>query len=255
MLDEIKKLERKIYLKFLAGILIGIIPFIIFRNTKGTVAAIFIIAGILLILISLLGFSTTFDTFYKLKGKLREEQTGEQFRETYIEWPPWLKKWGGYLYLIVIIFGIGLFASMHENDFGGNMFVWHSIIAGIIIGLLLFNFLKLINTNWTTNRNKSSEIAFYIVLSSVFIVVCAGPILNKSFASTPVSCRQYPMKKITKKYMTGNRYIHVIVGNRSERFRPAQRFYNNITKDDSVIILCTRKGALGYEYVEDFMKP
>ena len=218
-------------------------------------AAIFIIGGVLLIIISLLGLSATFDAFYKLKGKLREEETGEEFKETYIEWPPWLKKWGGYLYLVIVIFGIGLFASMHENDFGGNRFVWHSLVGGVIIGLLLFYILKLVYTNWTTNRNKSSEIAFYVVLSTVFIVVCAGPVLNKSFATAQVNCRQYPMKKITKKHMTGKRYIHVTIGGRSERFKPGARFYNKITNDDSVIILCVRKGALGYEYVEKFMKP
>ena len=255
MPDEIKKLERKTYLKFLAGILIGIIPFIVFWNTKGTMAAIFIIAGLLLIIISLLGFSASFEAFYKLKGKLREEETGEEFKETYIDWPPWLKKWGGYLYLIIVISGIGLFASMHENDFGGNRFVWHSLVAGAIIGLLLFYILKLIYANWTSHRDKSSEIAFYIILSTVFIAVCAGPILNKSFATAPLNCRQYAMKKITKKYLTGKRYIHVTIGNRSERFKPGGRLYNTITGDDSVIILCVRKGALGYDYVEKFMKP
>ena len=255
MLDEIKKFERKAYLKFLAGILIGSIPLIIFWNTKGTVAVIFIIAGLLLIIISLLDFTATFDMFYKLKGKIREEETGDEFKETYIDWPPWLKKWGGLLFTLVIIFGIGLFANMHENNFGGNRLVWHSLIAGVLIGLLLFYILKLINTNWATNRNKSSEIAFYIVLSTVFIVVCAGPVINKNFASNTVSCRQYPMERITKKYMTDKGYINVTIGNRSERFKPGWQFYDKITKDDSAIILCIRKGALGYEYVEKFMKP
>jgi len=255
VLDEIKKLERKTYLKFLAGIVIGSIPLFIFWNTKGTVAAIFIIAGLLLIIISLLGFSATFDMFYKLKGKLREEDTGEEFRETYIDWPPWLKKWGGLLFTFVFVFGIGLFASRHENNFGGNRFIWHSFIAGVIIGLLLFYILNLINTDWTNSRNKSYEIAFYIVLSTVFVVVCAGPVINKSFATSTVSCRQYPMERIITKHKTDKGFIHVTIGDRSERFKPGWQFYNKITKDDSVIILCIKKGALGYEYVEKFMKP
>ena len=255
VLDDIKKLEQRTYLKFLAGILIGILPITIFWNTRGTIAAILTIAGVLLILICLLAFSATFDVFYKLKGKLREKETGEEFRETYIDWPPWLKKWGGYLYFIIISIGFGFFASMHENDFGGNRFVWHSVTAGVIIGLLIFYILKLINTNWTTNRNKSYEIAFYIVLSTVFIFVCAGPSINKNFAVGPANCQTYPMKKITQKHKMDKGYINVAVRNRSERFKPGWPFYYKITKDDSVIILCVRKGALGYDYVEKFIMP
>ena len=255
MLDDLKKLERRTYLKFLAGILIGIFPIIIFWNIRGTFAAILTIAGALLILISLLAFSTTFDIFYKLKGKLREQETGEEFKETYIDWPPWWKKWGGYIYIIIISVGFGFFASMHENDFGGNKFVWHSVIAGVIIGLLIFFILKLINTNWTTNRNKSSEIAFYIVLSTAFIFLCAGPSINKNFAVGLANCQQYPMKKITKKNKTDKGYINVTVGDRLERFKPGWPFYHKITKDDSVVILCIKKGALGYDYVEEFVKP
>ena len=111
MLDDLKKLERRTYLKFLAGILIGIFPIIIFWNIRGTFAAILTIAGALLILISLLAFSTTFDIFYKLKGKLREQETGEEFKETYIDWPPWWKKWGGYIYIIIISVGFWLFCE------------------------------------------------------------------------------------------------------------------------------------------------
>ena len=144
---------------------------------------------------------------------------------------------------------------MHENDFGGNKFVWHSVIAGVIIGLLIFFILKLINTNWTTNRNKSSEIAFYIVLSTAFIFLCAGPSINKNFAVGLANCQQYPMKKITKKNKTDKGYINVTVGDRLERFKPGWPFYHKITKDDSVVILCIKKGALGYDYVEEFIKP
>ncbi|HEX7847292.1 MAG TPA: hypothetical protein VF476_15940 [Chitinophagaceae bacterium] len=255
MLDEIKKLERRTYLKYVAGILIGIIPFLIFWKTKGSLATVFIIAGGFLIIISFIALSASFDFYYKLKGRLREQETGEEFRETYIDWPPWVKNWGGLLYLIIIMFGVGLGGGMHENDFGGTRFVWHSLIAGVLIGLLLFYTLRLIYTNWTSNRKKAAEIAFYFVITSVFVTVCAGPLVNKVFAVAEIKCDNYSLKRITRKYKDDKSYIHVKTGRGDERFKPHRSFYNQLNETDSVITLCVRKGALGYEYVEEFRKP
>ena len=193
--------------------------------------------------------------FYKLRGKLREQETGEEFKETYINWHPWLRKWGWIPYSIVITLGIGLFATMHENDFGGTRFVWHSVIAGIIIGFIIYYILRLINTHWNDNKNKSYEIAFYVILAATFIAVCSGPALNKAFANGVATCKAYPMERILKKHRTDKGFIHVVIGDRLERFKPGWDIYHQLMPTDSVIILCVKKGALGYEYVETFRLP
>ena len=252
MLDEIRKLERKAYLKFLIGIIVGILPLIFFWRTKGTFASILIPGGILLIIICLFGLTATFDMFYRIKGRIREQETGEEFKETYIEWPAWVKKWGGVLYLIIITFGIGLFAEQHENDFGGTKFVWHSVIAGIVIGLIIFRILSYYYTSWSANRNKKIEVGFYVILATTFLVVCFGPAINKGFAHGVATCTEYPMKAITKKKNVGKPYVYVIMKDRTERFKVSRDLYGKLDAADSAIILCIKKGALGYDYVEEF---
>lgn len=252
LIEDIKKEERKKYKKYflftIAGIILGAIGF---KFTGWFANLLVIIAGIILI-ICLNLFSSAFDSYYKIKGKLREEETGELFKESYIEWPAWVNKYGWIISYPILGLGIGLFASMHENDLGGLRFLWHSILVGLVGGFGISSLLKLRYTSWSSNRNKSQEITFYIVILSLFISVCLGPIVNKYFAKDESHCDNYKLLNHNKNYKTGEKYIHVLVKGRDERFKPSFKFFNQLTDKDSVVILCKRKGFLGYEYVEEF---
>ena len=254
-IKEITRLERRLYLRCAAGLLAGGILVALAWTSKSIAATITVIAGLLITLISLLAFLYFVDMFYKIKGRLRAEQTGEDFRETYIEWPQWLKKWGWTIHLLVITPGILLFASMHENDFGGLQFVGHSIFFGLGAGILLYLLLRLKFTGWSSHRNKSIEIGFYITLSVLFLTVCLGPLINKSFASTPVKCNTYYLEESSREYTKRMKYIHVRIGNRSERFEPPHSFLRSLTGQTDSVILCVRKGWLGYDYVGEFRLP
>lgn len=254
-LDEINKLEKRMYAWCAAGLLIGIVLLAIVWKAKGVLSTITGIAGILLILISVLALSYFVNNFYKIKGRLRQEETGEEFRESYIKWPGWLKKWGWMLHFIVIAPGIGLFASMHENDFGGLRFVWHSVVAGILAGILLYLALRLKYTHWASNKNKSAEIGFYIILAVLFVMICAGPVVNSHFARNPAKCHRFRLEPIHPESFRKEKYIHVWTGNRKERFKPPSSFFTKLTHQTDTVILCVRKGYLGYEYVEKFRLP
>ena len=254
-LDEIKKAERKTYKNYLFFIFIGIVLVAIGFKLKGWYADVLVILGGIIVIIFLHIIANTFNIYYKIKEKLCEEETGEPFKETYIEWPGWVQKFGGILYMLIIGVGFSLFGAMHENDFGGLRFVWHSLLFGLLAGFAINSILKLRFTNWSSSRNKSLEIAFYIIVSSIFISVCFGPVVNKNFAKGDLQCNNYELLSHDKNYKKGSEYIHVLVNGKNERFNPYKAFFNQLSDDDSTVILCIRRGFLGYEYVEEFRLP
>jgi hypothetical protein len=254
LIDDVKKEERKIYKKYFLFIVTGIIIGAIGFKLTGWFANLLVIFAGLIVIVNLSLFSTTFDNYYKMKGRLREEQTGEPFKETYIEWPAWLNKYGWILSSIILTLGIGLFAAMHENYFGLR-FLGHSVLFGLVAGFAANSLLKLRYTNWSSSPNKSNEITFYIVLLSVFISVCLGPSVNKYFTTNELHCDNYRLLSYDKNYKTGSKYIHVLVKGENERFNPSYSFFEKLSNKDSVVTLCWRKGLLGYEYVEEFRLP
>jgi hypothetical protein len=256
MLDEIKKEERKAYKKYVFFIVIGIVLAAIGFKLNGWYADALVILGGIIVILFLQIIANTFDIYYKIKGKLKEEETGEPFKETYIEWPVWVQKFGGIIYMLVIGVGFSLFGAMHENDFGGLRFVWHSLLFGLLAGFAINTILKLRFTSWSSNRNKSYEIAFYLIVSSIFISVCFSPIVNKYYSKGDLRCNSYQILSYDKNYKTGAKYIHVLTKNGTEeRFSPSRAFFDRLSDDHSTVILCTRKGFLGYEYVEEFRLP
>lgn len=255
MLDEIKKTERKTYKKYVFFIVIGIVFGAIGLKLKGWYADVLVILGGIIVIIFLQLLTHTYTVYHKIKGELREEETGELFRKTYIEWPAWVKKFGGIIYLLIIGVCFSFFGAMHENDFGGLRFLWHSMLFGLLAGFTIYSILKLRFANWSSCRNKSYEIAFYLIVSSLFISVCFGPVVNKYFAKDDLQCNNYRLISHDKNYKKGSQYIHVLVNGKDERFNPSADFFNQLSDTDSLVILCKRKGFLGYEYVEEFRLP
>lgn len=145
---------------------------------------------------------------------------------------------------------------MHENDFGGSRFVWHSVVIGIASGIGMYLLLRMKFTGWSSNKSKSAETGFYITLAALFLTICLGPVVNKSFANTPAECRAFRLEsKSSNSPLQSAKYIHVSIGNRKERFRPPSSFFRKLTNQTDTVILCIRKGYLGYDYVEEFRLP
>jgi hypothetical protein len=251
LLEEIKKQERKKYKRYAFGAITGIVLGAIGFIQKGWWANVLVIARGIIVILYLHLFAAVFDMYYKLKGKLRERDTGDFFNDSYIQWPPWIKNYGWIIYFIIITLGYWL-AKKHENDFDGNKFVWHSILAGLITGFMVHALLKRRYTGWGSNSYKNSEILFYIILTSVIVSVSLGPFLNECFAKSQISCETYLIVRKAKNSKTGTKYIYVKIEGRQERFNPPNSFYNKLTDADSTIILCVQRGFLGYAYVEEF---
>lgn len=254
-LDIIRKLEKRLYLKYGAFLLLGIILIGAGIRMKGIMADLFVITGMLVGIGSLMLISVTIDLLYRTKGKIREEETGEVFRETYIDWPAWTKRYGWILTYLFIFLFIGLLARKHENNFGGNTLIWHSLLAGALTGLFVYQVLKLRFTNWTSDRNKAIEIGFWIVVVTMILFVGLAPALNQWLAHAPVNCREYAIaEKPSPVKKSRSKYLSVFVNDRVERFQPPASLIRKLGNADSVLILCVQRGALGYEFVREFKR-
>ena len=175
--------------------------------------------------------------------------------ETAIEWPRWVKKYGWVIHLLLAFIGIEVGAKLHENDFGGLTFLWHSFIGGFIFGGLCFYILNLRFPSWAEDKAKKSEFAFYIILSSVFLFVCAGPVINKHTGNDITDCKEFKLKNPYGGFRKSDKYIRLINEEKTERFKPPFYFFKKLKAGDSAIILCVRKGGLGYKYVSSFKIP
>lgn len=243
--QKIKKLAYRMYLYCAIAFAAGAIILASVWNTKTKWINFLGIAGVILMALSLLAFSVFFDIFYKMQRKIEAEENNEPYRETYINWPPWFLKWGRNVLFVFIFISFGVFAPMHENDFGGNRFLWESLFAGAIFGLLIYNFFKFQKPTWSENRNMSIEIGFYIVIGAIFLAVVFGPLINNSFSKTAPVCKEYPI--VSK----SNKYLSINDNGREERFKPKRRILDKLP-DSGMVILCIKKGFLGYDFVNEF---
>jgi hypothetical protein len=254
-LDEIKREERKLYKKYAAFILAGALLIASGWKWKSVWGDVCVISGGIIIIISITVLSSLFDNFYKIKGKIREAETGEEFKETYIEWPGWAKRFGGIICAVLALSGISLLAVKHENSFGGNTFLWACMFSGVTAGFVADFLLKLKFRNWSSSLNKKREISFYIVLSALFLSVCLGPLINETLATGSYNCQKFQLIPFDKNNSTRKKFIHVIVNGKKERFDPPRSFFNQLSGNEREIILCVQKGFLGYEFVEAFKLP
>lgn len=244
-IDDIKRFEKKVYLFCLAGLAAGAILLALVWKTGGVIGGIVGTAGIILIILALVMIGFFFNFFYKVKAKMDADASMESCKESQITWPEWFTKWGRGVLVMILTAVLYIFGSMHENDFGGNRFVFHSIIGGVIAGLVVYNIVKLQKPNWNNNPNLSIEIGLYIVAGCVYLFVSLGVVANQRFAKAPASCKEFTLMQASAPYI-------VIDNNgKKERFKPSRAFAEQAVGKKTVL-LCIKKGYFGYEYVESF---
>lgn len=243
--DDIKKFEKKVYLLLLAALLVGIAMLAAVWKMGGVVGGIIGVAAIIIIVLAVTMAGFFFNFFYRIKAQLRAEEQLTTYKESEITWPAWFTKWGRGVLIFMLSSLLYVFGSRHENDFGGNRFVYHSIIAGIVAGLIVYNIIRLQKPKWSDNPALGMEIGFYIVAGCVFLCLVAGPVVNSRFATARPDCQTYQLTH------AGSSYIHIEHGGRRERFKPPAAFTKKVA-DSKTVVLCVRKGYLGYDYVTDF---
>lgn len=216
---------------------------------------ILVIGGAILLLVAFLKIMALLLAWYELIKKAREEETGILEPDSYITWPAWFNRGGGFLIHIFLFIGITFGAARHENDFGGLSFLIHSLVAGLLTGYGIFHILSLYFRSWNDHKNKRIEIAFYIILFTVFLFVSLGPLVNKYWSRSTSECKTYVIESSYRQRRSNQKYIRVKTDDRTERFEPSPAILRQLNPGDSLITLCIKKGALGYAFVDEFRIP
>jgi hypothetical protein len=224
-------------------------------NRSGWPGNVLVIGGVTIALIAFLAILNLLLIWHELKKKIEEEKTGIQQPDSYITWPGWFNRWAIFIIYILIFTGISFGAARHENDFGGLTFLIHSLLAGLLVGYGLFRLLSLYFLSWSDHKNKKIEIAFYIILTTVFLFVSLGPVINQYWAETTTECTTFVIEPPYRKRLPKEKYIKVRTGNQSERFEPPGSILRRLNTGDSLITLCIRQGILGYKFVNEFRIP
>lgn len=216
---------------------------------------ILVIGGAITLIWAFLNIMGLLLAWHELKKRAREEETGIIEPDSHIVWPAWFKRGAGLVIHILLVIGITFGASRHENDFGGNKFVFHSLLAGFIFGYLLFRILLLFFKSWNEHENKRIEVAFYIILLTIFLFVSLGPLINQFWAGKKTECATYEIEHSSRHRNATGKYIHIRFDKRIERFNPPYSLLNQLGPSDSLLILCVKTGALGYKFVDEFRIP
>lgn len=216
---------------------------------------ILVVGGAITLLFTLLKIMGLLSAWHELKKKAREEESGILEPDSYITWPSWFNRGAGLVIHILLFAGITFGAARHENDFGGNKFVFHSFLAGLIFGYILFRILLLFFDSWNEHKNKRIEIAFYIILLTIFLSLSLGPFVNQFWAGKKTECATYQMKVSKRSRNSGSKYVHIHIGNRTERFNPPYSLLHQLGPHDSLLTLCVKTGFFGYKYVDEFRLP
>jgi hypothetical protein len=222
---------------------------------SGWPADVLVIGGAILALYAFMTIMGLLLTWHEIRKKTEEEETGILQPDSYINWPPWFNRGAAFVIHILLFIGITFGASRHENDFGGLSFLIHSLVAGLLTGYGVFHLLSLYFTSWNDHKNKRVEIAFYIILVTVFLFVSLGPVLNEYWARSSSECKNYVIESSYRQRRLKEKYIRVRTEDRTERFEPSPAILRRLNPGDSMITLCIKKGALGYKFVDEFRIP
>lgn len=114
--------------------------------------------------------------------------------------------------------------------------LWKSGLVGIIIGLF---FTFIFKFHWI----------FFLSLGFFCSGISIG--LNSIFLSEKSVCKEYVIDEIS--YNDSYMLFLQKSATTSERFDISSGLYNEI-KDDEKVMLCTKKGLFGYDYVVEFKK-
>lgn len=167
----------------------------------------------------------------------------------------WWKDFGGAIYHIIIAIGIGAGAKLHENDFGGLRFLWVSFLTGALAGLVFSQLVRIVYPEWSLFKQQKLNFYLSAMLCCIFLAVCTGPFINQYKNEKQAVCSEFIIHPGDRHRHSREKYITLLPDGRKERFEPPARLFQQLKEGDSVIVLCIKKGRLGFEYVDEFRLP
>jgi hypothetical protein len=130
---------------------------------------------------------------------------------------------------------------------------WKSAFVGILAALLLTAIIKFTTPSVYYMSSRRYLVHVGLFLGFFVFTPSLASFINHHFSDNRIKCLTYPLvNKDVGGKRSGSFWIFLKLDeNSEERFNVSQRFYDKVSEGDQVN-LCTKKGKLGYDFVETF---
>ncbi len=139
-----------------------------------------------------------------------------------------------------------------DNTIGGTKFFWTYALVGILIAAVVTAILKLKSPSVYFESNRRLTVHFGLFLGFFLVVPATASFINHYFSDNKIDCKEY---KIVRKSIGGKRnessWLFLQINEHEERFDVSRNFWNSVN-EEGLVVLCTQKGQLGYDFVEEF---
>jgi len=155
------------------------------------------------------------------------------------------------------VFFVGLVFEIFEirrmdYTIGGSEFFWVYALAGVLIAALVTAVLKLKSPSVYFGSSRRITVHFGLFFGFFLIVPAIASFSNRYFSDGRIDCKEY---KIVRKTTGGKRnessWLFLQINGHEERFDVSKSLWNSVT-ESGLVVLCTRTGQLGYDFVEEF---
>lgn len=162
-----------------------------------------------------------------------------------------------YYFAMTLFFGGLVFEifeiSVIDNTINGATFFWKSAFIGVAIASLITIILKLTNSSVYDESSRRYSVHFGLFIGFFLFIPAIASYINHTYAENNINCKTY---EIVRKSTGGKRnkssWLFLKLDNKSEeRFDVSRVFYDKVSEGGQVQ-LCTKKGKLGYDFVEKF---
>lgn len=176
--------------------------------------------------------------------------------KTYSEVKP--KPFDNFVYrFATVFFFVGLVSEIFEikrmdNTIGGTKFFWTYALLGVLIAIVVTKILKLISPSIYYESSRRFSVHVGLFLGFFLIVPATASFLNHYFSDSRIDCKDY---KIVRKSTGGKRnkssWLFLQINGHEERFEVTRNLWDSVN-EGGLVTLCTQKGQLGYDFVEEF---
>lgn len=158
---------------------------------------------------------------------------------------------------VTAFFFVGLLFEIFEirridNTIGGSKFFWTHALTGVLIAASTTAILKLKSPSVYFESSRRFSVHFGLFVGFFLIVPATASFINHYFSDSRIDCKEY---RIVRKSTLGKRnessWLFLQINGRAERFYVSRNLWQSVT-DGGLVVLCTKKGQLGYDFVEEF---
>ena len=139
-----------------------------------------------------------------------------------------------------------------DNTIDGSKFFWTYALTGVLIAVVTTAILKLKSPSVYYESSRRFSIHFGLFVGFFLIVPATASFINHYFSDSRIECKEY---KIVRKSTGGKRdessWLFLKIKGHEERFDVSRNLWNSVN-EGGLVVLCTQKGQLGYDFVEEF---